>query len=310
MRRMMGLVLILGMVGYALTGVVQVPPGERAVVRRFGRILAENPEPGLWIGFPWGIDEVTLIPVDRVQDVTIGFNQETDVDQVPPGQMLTGDHNLVNIQATLTYKVRSDQLEDYFVNRGQVREMLGRAAEAVLAEWIGSRGVDDVLLNGKVTLRPVLLTSLGDRLSSYRIGILVLDARVTVIAPPDDVKMAFDQVGRTESGIATLINKADQEAESSLRNAQAEQYRLQQNTAAAVHTLLELARSEAQAFRQRLAEYQRARVSNPAYLRQIWDEERGRLFAKLKENGQIGLLDHHLGPNGLDMTIAPLPPKK
>jgi hypothetical protein len=40
-------------------------------------------------------------------------------------------------------------------------------------------------------------------------------------------------------------------------------------------------------------------------LRQIWEEERSKLFARLKENGQIELLDHHLGANGLDLITAP-----
>jgi hypothetical protein len=71
-----------------------------------------------------------------------------------------------------------------------------------------------------------------------------------------------------------------------------------------------LARREAERFLERLKQYEEGRKNNPAYLRQIWEDERGKLFAKLKENGQIGLLDHHLGPDGLDMTIAPALPKK
>ena len=54
----------------ALTaGVVQVRPGERAVVRRFGRVLEHKPEPGLWVGLPWGMDRVDRVAVDRVQSV-------------------------------------------------------------------------------------------------------------------------------------------------------------------------------------------------------------------------------------------------
>jgi hypothetical protein len=34
------------------------------------------------------------------------------------------------------------------------------------------------------------------------------------------------------------------------------------------------------------------------------------LFAKLKEGGRIGLLDDHLGPDGLDLNVAPLPRKR
>jgi hypothetical protein len=40
-------------------------------------------------------------------------------------------------------------------------------------------------------------------------------------------------------------------------------------------------------------------------LRQLWQEERGRLFARLREGGQIDLLDHHLSGGGLDVLTAP-----
>ncbi|MGH9676961.1 MAG: FtsH protease activity modulator HflK, partial [Candidatus Acidiferrum sp.] len=84
-------------IAYALTGVVQVSPGERAVVWRFGRILQSKPEPGLWIGLPWGMDRVERVAVDRVREITVGFRDDAGDDPLPAGQLLTGDHNLVNM---------------------------------------------------------------------------------------------------------------------------------------------------------------------------------------------------------------------
>ena len=34
------------------------------------------------------------------------------------------------------------------------------------------------------------------------------------------------------------------------------------------------------------------------------------LFGQMRKNGQIDLLDNHLGADGLDITVMPLPPKK
>ena len=36
----------------------------------------------------------------------------------------------------------------------------------------------------------------------------------------------------------------------------------------------------------------------------IWWEEMGQLFAKLRAGGRVDLLDNHLGPDGLDITIV------
>src|SRR5205085_4352914 len=106
--------LLIAVLGYLLTGVAQVRPGERAVVRRFGAVVA-RPAPGLWIGLPWGMDRVDRIPVNLVRRVTVGYDQDADPDaMMPAGQLLTGDKNLVNVQAAVDYSVGDgDAVVDY-----------------------------------------------------------------------------------------------------------------------------------------------------------------------------------------------------
>src|SRR5947209_14383371 len=81
----------------ALSALTQVGPGERAVVRRLGRMLPDKPGPGLFIGLPWGLDQVARVPVGRVKRVLVGLENRDDDEQgdTPAGQLLTGDHNLV-----------------------------------------------------------------------------------------------------------------------------------------------------------------------------------------------------------------------
>jgi membrane protease subunit HflK len=303
--RWLRVLLVLGLVGYLVSGVVQVRRGERAVVRRFGRILEHKPEPGLWVGLPWGMDQVERVVVDQVRSVTVGYQEDETPDAMPAGQLLTGDHNLVNVQAVVYYKVRPDEVADFVVNGDRVNDLLTRAAESALAEWVAGRTVDEVLLTGKTALRGALLTGLRGRVGPYRLGVEVLDARVALIAPPAEVKDAFDSVARAQAQMATARHKAEQQAEASLRQARAERYRIEQTTAAYAHNRKLLARRDAERFRLRLEQYRRARVRNPHYLRQIWEEERGRLFARLKDAGKLDLLDHHLGADGLELFTAP-----
>jgi membrane protease subunit HflK len=312
-------VLVLVLVAYALTGVTQVRPGERAVVRRFGRVLPYKPQPGLLIGLPWGMDRVERIPVDRVQSVVVGYKEEdaSGTSEMPAGQLLTGDHNLVNVQVTLYYKVRPDEIEKYLIQADRVDAVLSRAVESAMAEWVAARTVDDVLLHAKTQLGPELVERTRQRVErtqerpeAYDLGVQVLDARVGFITPPGEVKEAFDNVARAQATIRTMVNKAEQQASSNKSTADAGKYRLEQETAAYVSRQQQFARSDAERFLTRLHEYEAAREKNPEYLRQIWEEERGKLLATLKANGQIGLLDHHLGPDGLDITVAPPLPKK
>ncbi len=311
MRLLFVLLVVLAIAGYALTGVVEVRPGERAVVRRFGQVLDYKPGPGLWVGLPWGMDRVDRVAVDFVQSVTVGYqDDEARGEAMPSGQLLTGDQNLVDVQAILYYRVRADQLEDYVVQREQVPELLTRAAEAALAQWVAGHTIDDVLLNGKNALRPELVSGTQKRIESYGLGVEVLDAQVSLIAAPGEVKPAFDNVAQAQTRIATLLNQAEQEAETRLRAAGSEAYRIRQAAAAYAGSQKLLADRDAGRFLERLKQYRLGAKENPQYLRQIWEDERGKLFAKLKENGQIGWLDQYLGADGLELMTAPLGAKK
>ncbi|HWG41584.1 MAG TPA: protease modulator HflK [Gemmataceae bacterium] len=304
-------ILFVLVVAYLLTGVVQIRPGERGVVRRFGRLLTERLEPGLSFQLPWGMDRVDKVAVDRVQSVVVGYQEDdSSGESMPSGQLLTGDHNLVNVQAVLTYKVRHDEEAEYVLQADRVDALLTRAVEAVMARWVASRNVDDVLLNGKNDLREVLA---GDKVQEliepYHLGVQLLDARVALIAPPDEVKPAFDSVALAQTRNTTMRNQAEQQVAGDLRRAEAEVYRIEQETIAFAQSRKLLAHKDAEGFLRRLHEYEIGRRNNPRYLRQIWEEERGKLFARLKQNGQIDLLDHHLGANGLDLFTAPAAPK-
>ena len=79
---------------------------------------------------------------------------------------------------------------------------------------------------------------------------------------------------------------------------------------ASAHTTKVVAKQEAGRFLARLRQYEQARATNPKYLDQLWQEERGKLFAKLRDSGQIDLLDHRLGADGLDVWTAPRLPRK
>jgi membrane protease subunit HflK len=175
---------------------------------------------------------------------------------------------------------------------------------------VAGRGVDEVLLVGKTALRGDLIERVRDRVEPYRMGVEVLDARVEQISPPEEVKDAFDSVARAQTQIATLRNRAEQEAATRERLAESERFRIDQKARAYAHQKKLLADRDARRFHERLKQYQAARGKNPRYLEQIWQEERSRLFGKLKEGGRLDLLDHRLGQGGLDVFTAPTMPGK
>jgi modulator of FtsH protease HflK len=303
MRRLLWIVPAVLVLLYLLTGVVQVRPGERAVVRRFGRVLSDKPEPGLWVGLPLGMDRVDRVEVDKVRQVSVGYSE--DETGLPSGQFLSGDHNLVNVRVLLYYKVRADEAADFVVEgTPRVEAILERLLETAAGEWVAGRGVDDVLLIGKTQMRGELIEWLRTQAEPYRLGVELLDARVEQIAPPDEVKDSFDSVSRAQTQMATAKHRAEQESETRKSLARSARYQIDQSAQAYAHGAKLLAQKDAARFRARLKQYEAAKKS-PDYLRQVWQEERGRVLQKLKEGGQIDLLDHRLGENGLELFTAP-----
>jgi membrane protease subunit HflK len=297
---------------YLLTGVVSVRPGERAVVRRFGRVLDDKPGPGLWVGLPWGMDRVDRVSVDAVRRVKVGFQpgQEETPWGAPPGQLLTGDHNLVDVQVVVAYRVREADVADYVLHRDEVDALVARVTEGVLAEWVAGRTVDDVLLEGQVALPRVVVEETGKRLGPYRVGVEVQQADVAHLFPPANVKEAFDNVARAQTGMQTATNEAEQKAAEKLNRARSDAYRVGQQAAAYAHEQKLRAEAEAKSFEARLEQYRRLSKDNPDFLRRVWFDEVGTLLGKLKEKGQVDLLDQHLSGDGLDLTLIQPPPKK
>jgi membrane protease subunit HflK len=305
------LLLVIGLLAaaYLSTGWKPVRPGERAVVRRFGRVVA-TPGPGLWIGWPWGVDRVDRVSI-QLRRVPVGFQSEDEDDfTVPRGQFLTGDHNLVNARVMIDYAVDESQLVEFVEQEPRVEGVVARTAEAALAEWFAARTVDEVLMRGQAELPLDLPGRAQQRLHDYHLGIKIQSAHVSLLFPPKQVKADFDEVTRAQTSIQTRTNEALQKKVEILREAQKVSFEIEKQTDSYVTERLRLARADADRFEKRLEKYHQLRQENPDYLAAIWWEEMGKLFANMKENGALDLLDNHLGADGLDITVFPPVPKK
>jgi modulator of FtsH protease HflK len=305
--------LILFLAAYLLTGLTQVRPEERAVVRRFGQVVA-RPGPGLWIGLPWGIDRVDRVPVRTIRQIKAGYLPETasDAPGTPAGQYLTGDQNLVNVQLTLDYAIGETDadLDDFVMHQDQVDVALAREAEAGAAEWTGGRGVDEVLLTGNAALPAWLMDRLQQRIAALKLGVTVQRASAS-LAPPDEVRAAFEQVSQAQTGIRTREYQARQEADQRLRQAESLRYKLEQEAEVFKDGQLRLARADSTDFLAQLSAYRELKANNADALAVIWWNEMQKTLLGMKSRGgRVEPLDSHLGPDGLDVTQLVSPKRR
>ena len=311
MRRLAVFALVI-VLAYLATGVAQVGPEERAVVRRFGRVVA-RPGPGLWVGLPWGIDRVERVPVRTARQLEVGFAPDAveDAGATPPGQFLSGDENLVNVRLVVEYAIddRDGELEHYLAHRDRTDAVLARAAETLTGEWVAARTVDEALLTGRAALPAWLTPRLTDRLAGQRLGVLVQRVSVDSLTAPNEVRAAFEAVNQAQTAISVRENEARLEGDRRARDAEAVRFKLLQQAAAYRTEKVALASAEAGAFTTRLDQYRRLKVANPDLLAAIWWDEMGRVLVGMKGRGRVDLLDQYLGAGGLDVTQF-LPPKK
>jgi membrane protease subunit HflK len=311
MMKRLKFILLLILICYLLTGLHQIRPEERAVVKRFGRIVAK-PGPGLWVGLPWGIDRVERVQIATYRRVTLGFQSETgESTGVPVGQLLTGDENLVNTRIHVDYAIAEGDaaLEQYVLQRDRVDAIIGREAEAALAEWVAAQNVDDVLLTGSRALPNWLTRRTQQRIEQHRLGVRIQQASVALLTPPDEVRSDFEKVNLAESDARTLEQRARQEESQRLREAEGTRYQHEQQAIAYGDGRRVVAKAESAGFLLRLEQYRELKKQNPEILTAIWWDEMGKILLGMKGRGRIDLLDHHLGPDGLDISQI-VPPGK
>jgi membrane protease subunit HflK len=298
----------------AATALTQIRPGERGVVRRFGRIV-DTPGPGIYIGLPWGLDRVDGVQVNRERRITVGFEPRTGEDEAgqktPTGQLLTGDHNLINVQVVIGYTLQENEVAKFVLHADRADALIARAAEAGLVQWNAGRSVGDIMLFGKSpdNLPAWMVHELTRRIEPYDLGVRIERVDVRLLDPLSEVKGAFDAVARASTEKQTRINQAQEKAAVNMNDAETKIFDIERQTAAYQNEQKLQARADAENFLKRLEQY-RLHKRNPQYLAGIWWDEMGRLFTSMRQNGRLDLLDHHLGPDGLDITQMPVIPKK
>lgn len=191
----------------AMSGWVMVAPGEVVIVRRLGRLVEPNWGPGLHWRFPLGIDRLDRVRSDAVRQLTIGSAGPPGADDEPSaGEFMTGDLNLLRVQATVQYRVA--QPSDYVLHVEQVDALLARSASASIARSLAARGVDAVLR----TERQAITRDVEDHLASvsadYRLGVTILGVSLTDARPPTEVASDFAAAQSAESERDRRVNEA------------------------------------------------------------------------------------------------------
>jgi membrane protease subunit HflK len=259
-RRTAWLLLLAGCgLALAATGIRAVRPGERIVVRRFGRLIEPPWGPGLHCGLPLGIDRFDRVRTDEVRRLIVGTGEPPGSNSDPgSAEFLSGDLNLVQFRAVVQYRVSGPG--DLLVRSADFEELLGRLAESRLSCALARRGIDAVLREDRPRIGAEVARELAQDVARHRLGVEILGVSLTDARPPIEVAADFSAAQSAESLRDRRGNEARTTAETTVTAAQAKAQAEVDTARGAAQRKLLTARAQAQRFRSLLTEAERART--------------------------------------------------
>jgi Cu+-exporting ATPase len=214
---------------YILSGVVFIGPDEAGVVRRFGRKLVPACGPGIHYRLPWPIDQVSRVKPNQIQVMEIGFrtiegsqpvNTEPQVyewniqhrtgryERRPDESlMLTGDENLVEVNAVVQYSVAS--AEDYLFATTDPANFIRVESESVIRSLVGGLSLDRVLTDGRTEIEQYATELIESTAETHHSGIRVVAVQLQDVHPSVEVVDAFRSVSSAFEEKNKLINESE-----------------------------------------------------------------------------------------------------
>jgi membrane protease subunit HflK len=202
------LIIVIVLVWLA-SGAYIVQPGEEGVVQTFGRFSSITTS-GLNYHIPWPIQRVTIVDVESIRRVEIGFRTtDTNSKQEVPSEalMLTMDENIVQVELLVQYRIANSR--DFVFNVQNPEDVLLTSAEVGLRSTVGQMTIDAVITEERARVQDETRIFLSRLLDDYGTGILVTDVRLQVADPPEEVRDAFQEVVRALADRERLINESE-----------------------------------------------------------------------------------------------------
>lgn len=191
-----GVVLLLAVTVWFLSGFYVVGPAERGVLLLFGKSYT-TVEPGLhWA--PRFIESKKIINVQNVYSFT--YPEDGDAD------LLTKDENIVSAAVTVRYRINNP--EAFLFNAVEPLQGLHQALASTMQQTIGSNDLNAVLNNGREQIRAQMQDQLVKILSRYQSGIEVVDLTIKSLKAPEQVKQAFDDAAKAQADMYRYKNQA------------------------------------------------------------------------------------------------------
>lgn len=239
----LGLIILIALIVWALSGLYIIDPYEQGVVLRFGK-YAQTTGPGPHWHIPYPIEGVQKVDVDQIR--TVGHK----------AVMLSQDENIVDVELAIQYRVKDAR--GYLFNVRDPDLTLRQVGESAIRETIGKSTMDFALTEGRAEVVADTREVMQQALDQYETGLEITTVNLVDAQPPDEVQPAFEDAIRAREDEQRLKNEAEAYANEIIPRARGDAARQIEEANAYRESVIARAEGESSRFLQILAEYAKA----------------------------------------------------
>ncbi|HEY5625253.1 MAG TPA: FtsH protease activity modulator HflK [Dehalococcoidia bacterium] len=268
-----GLLVVLGIL-LVRTSVFMVKTEEVGVVLTFGK-YSHQADPGLRVKWPWPLQTVMAVPVQRQLKAEFGFrtvsaggaglrSQYSEGRHTGESEMLTGDLNVAVVEWTTQFRINDPykylfNVRNLFDSREESSgDTFRDMNEAVMRAVIGDRSVNEVLTVGRQEIASEVELRLQELCDQYETGIRVEQIVLQDVNPPEQVRPAFNEVNQAQQEKERMINEARAQYNTVIPRAGGEAQQTIQQAEGYATDRVNRARGDAELFKSLLVAYRRA----------------------------------------------------
>jgi membrane protease subunit HflK len=243
----MGLIVVLLLVVWGISGFYTIQEGVRGVVIQFGA-YKETTMPGLhW--YPRFIQSVEQVNVDNVRSIELGFRNDESL-------MLTQDENIIDIKFAVQYQVKDAR--DYLFNVRDPDETLRQAMETSVREIVGKSEMDFIITGGRADVVDRAQALMQAILDQYQAGLVISSLNMQDAQAPQQVQGAFADAVKAREDEVRFKNEAEAYSNDVLPKARGQAARLLEEANAYKEQVIAEAEGETKRFLSVLEQYKKA----------------------------------------------------
>jgi modulator of FtsH protease HflK len=299
----LGLIVLAAIAIWGFSGFFRVDPDELGVVLRFGKYVRDV-KPGLNYHLPYPIESVLTPKVTRVNRIDIGMRlvedlrRGTTIRDVPEESlMLTGDENIVDVDFSVFWVVKTGGAGDYLFNIQQPEGTVKAVAESAMREIVGRSNIQPILTGARQNIETAVHDLMQQTLDNYGSGITITQVQLQKVDPPSQVIDSFRDVQAARADLERAQNEAQTYANKVVPEARGRGAKITQDAEAYREQTVAEAKGSASRFLKVYDEYKKA----PEVTRQrMYLETMERLF------GGTDKIILDAGPNSGVVPYLPL----